>query len=156
MDLKTETLDIARALEQEKIDYAYCGAVALAIHGFPRATKDIDILIPPENLECARRALANLTYDLDAGFIPFDTGSPNARKIFRTSRAEGHTLITIDLILVSDVFHSIWKDREWFELDDQILRVVSRDGLIAMKRIANRPQDRADIATLEGIGGPGE
>jgi predicted nucleotidyltransferase len=152
MDLKTEILLIAKSLEIACMDYAYCGAIALAIHGYPRATKDIDLLIPSEALDGVRRELGKLTYDLDAGFIPFDTGTPNARKIFRTSKAEGSNLITIDLLLVSEIYQEIWDDREWFELDGQKLKVVSCKGLIAMKRLAGRPQDIADIAALEGMG----
>ena len=33
-----------RALERAKVPYALCGGLAVALHGFPRATKDIDLL----------------------------------------------------------------------------------------------------------------
>ncbi len=155
MDLREEALSIAKVLKDSSVPYAFCGAVALAIHGYPRATKDIDILIDPGDLDLVRKLLAEIEYDLDAGLIPFDQGTPHERRIFRISKAIGNALITIDLLLAAGVFTPIWEDREVYELDSQQLQVVSRKGLIAMKRIAGRTQDLADIEALEG-GATGE
>ena len=44
--LLQELLDITSDLERNGIEYAVCGGLALTIHGFPRATFDIDVLIP--------------------------------------------------------------------------------------------------------------
>ena len=44
---------IISALNENEIEHAVCGGLALAIHGFARATLDIDILIQPESLEKA-------------------------------------------------------------------------------------------------------
>ena len=103
MDIKSETLKIGRTLQDAGIPYAFCGAIALAIHGYPRATKDIDILISEDDLDFVRKALAPCGFDLDAGFIRFDTGTNRARKIFRTSKAEGRDLLTLDLLIVSEL-----------------------------------------------------
>jgi len=43
-----ELNDIIDSLEKSGVEYAVCGGLALAVHGFPRATFDIDILIQPE------------------------------------------------------------------------------------------------------------
>ena len=48
--LLDELSQIIFALEDGGIEYAVCGGLALAIHGFVRATLDIDILIQPESL----------------------------------------------------------------------------------------------------------
>jgi hypothetical protein len=47
-DLYRELTALIAALERAHLPYAVCGALAVAIHGAPRATKDIDILVPPE------------------------------------------------------------------------------------------------------------
>ncbi len=151
MDLRKETLGIARALDESGIAYAFCGAIALAIHGYPRATKDIDLLIESVDLEQVRKVLASLSYDLEAGIIPFDLGTAKERRIFRISKAEGRAMITIDLLLVSNVFEQIWRDRELYEIESSRLQVVSRQGLIEMKKIAGRKQDWADIEALEKV-----
>lgn len=44
-----ETTDIrrlAQALQEHGVEYAIIGGIAMALHGFPRATKDIDLLLP--------------------------------------------------------------------------------------------------------------
>ncbi|MCC6621403.1 MAG: hypothetical protein IT385_09110 [Deltaproteobacteria bacterium] len=48
MDLYAELTPLIHELERDGLPYAICGAVALAIHGVPRATKDIDLLVPPD------------------------------------------------------------------------------------------------------------
>lgn len=55
--LFNELNDIIEQLEKHQIEYAVCGGLALAIHGFPRATFDIDILILPASLEAAYEAV---------------------------------------------------------------------------------------------------
>jgi hypothetical protein len=60
----------------------------------------------------------------------------------------GAELFTIDLIVVTPVFEDVWEAREAFELESQRIQVVSRDGLIKMKRSASRPQDLADIDAI--------
>jgi hypothetical protein len=42
-DLYEEFKAIVSALEEHRIDYAVCGGLALAVHGLPRATVDIDL-----------------------------------------------------------------------------------------------------------------
>jgi len=49
-DLYEESKSIVSALEEQGID-AVCGGLAMAVHGLPRATVDIDLLIPSESLE---------------------------------------------------------------------------------------------------------
>ena len=41
LNLLTEFQNIVNTLEEEKIEYAICGGIAMAIHGFLRATVDI-------------------------------------------------------------------------------------------------------------------
>lgn len=109
MDLREEALSIAKVLKEASVPYAFCGAVALAIHGYPRATKDIDILIDPADLDLVRKLLSEIEFDSEAGLIPFDLGTPKERRIFRTSKAIGIALITIDLLLAAGVFIPTWE-----------------------------------------------
>lgn len=151
MRLKDELLRITQCLNAANLDYAICGGLAVAVHGYPRATKDIDLLIPAEQLERVREVLASVEYDLESGEIPFDKGSEKERKIFRVSRAVGHELFTLDLIVVTPIFADVWESREAIEFESQRMHVVSRNGLIRMKQIASRPQDLADIDALSRL-----
>lgn len=151
MKLKDELLKIADCFEQFGIDYALCGGLAVVVHGYPRLTKDIDILIRPEELDRACAQLAKIEYDLEAGTFRFNQGTSKESLLFRVSRAVGTELITLDLMLVGPVFESVWADRELIQVGAQRLKVVSKNGLISMKEVAGRPQDLADIDALRKL-----
>ena len=149
MKLRTELLRIAQCLDEREIDYALCGGLAVAVHGYPRMTKDIDLLIQSSSVDSSHEALAGIEYDLTSGLIPFDTGTERERRLYRVSKAEGRELMTLDLLVVTPVFQEVWETRESFEIDSKQIKVVSKEGLIKMKRIAGRLQDLADIEALE-------
>lgn len=65
MQLRTELMKIVGCLNDSCVDYALCGGLAVAVHGYVRATKDIDILICQESLVEALRSLALIGYDLE-------------------------------------------------------------------------------------------
>lgn len=151
MKLKDELLKIVVGLDKAGIDYALCGGLAVAVHGHPRMTKDIDILIRPESLEAAKAALANIAYDLESGLFRFNPNTDRESQMYRVSRAEGHHLITLNLMLVAPVFEPVWNDRETVSLGEIMIKVVSKNGLITMKKIAGRPQDIADVDALRRL-----
>jgi predicted nucleotidyltransferase len=148
MKLKDELLRIADCLERSRIDYALCGGLAVVVHGYPRMTKDIDILIRPEDLDRAREELAKIEYDLEAGIFRFNPGTSKESVLYRVSRAVDTEWTTLDLMLVAPVFEKVWADREVIQLGTQSLTIVSKQGLITMKEVAGRPQDIADIDAL--------
>lgn len=154
MNLKEELFLIADTLTAGSIEYALCGGVAVAVHGYPRATRDIDLLLREEDLERATGVLAGVGYDLAAGVIPFDTGLPTARRVYRVSKVEGGDFLTLVLILVSPFLEDVWADRGRHQVQGKSLDVVSRQGLAKMKRAAGRPQDLADLRAL-GLEGDG-
>lgn len=152
MKIKDELFKITKCLDDAGVDYGLCGGLAVAIHGYPRFTKDIDILIRTESLEVAKSSLANIDYDLEGGMFRFNPGSVDENCMYRVSRAEGHELLTLDLMLVAPAFEEIWAKRVLIQFDEQLLKVVSKSGLITMKRLAGRPQDLADIDALKKVG----
>jgi hypothetical protein len=151
MKLKDELLKIAGCFEQNQIDYALCGGLALSVHGHPRFTRDIDLLIREEDLGRARTSLSRIGYDLEAGMFRFHIGTSQETRLFRVSHSDGTQLVTLDLLLVTPVLEEVWLDREAIDLDGKFLRLVSRAGLIKMKQIAGRPQDLADIEALNRL-----
>lgn len=148
MDLRQELLNIVDALQHARLDYAICGGFAVAIHGHPRLTTDIDLLVQRGDLDRVRQALAGLGFTLESGLITFAAGKPAEHSLWRVSRAEGHDLLTVDLLLVNPFFEDVWRTREVFRLGERRVQVVSRRGLLAMKRAAGRHKDLDDIAQL--------
>lgn len=132
------------AFDLRGVDYALCGAIALAVHGKPRATTDIDVLVPQEHVDGALTALSAIGYDLRAAPMRFASGI----EVHRVSRVEGKELMTIDVLRVTPAVEDAWRGREAHSWDGRTVTVVSRAGLTAMKRLANRAQDRADLEAL--------
>ncbi|MBI4701628.1 MAG: nucleotidyl transferase AbiEii/AbiGii toxin family protein [Deltaproteobacteria bacterium] len=152
LDLVAELEALVDALHAEGVDYALCGALALAVHGHPRATKDIDLLVCEPDLARALAVARRLGFEIPAAPMTFGAGTPRARRVRRVSKPDDQAkqLLPLDLVLVGPVFETVWHDRVLVRWRERDLVVVSRDGLVAMKRIASRTQDVADLEKLEG------
>lgn len=148
MDLYEELLAVIDTLNEADVAFALCGGIAVAFYGYPRFTKDIDLLIRKESLQEAKGALRQIGYDFPAGPIPFDRGTPRERELHRVSKIEGPDFMTLDLLVVTRVFEDVWRDRMVFAWKDRRVPVVSRDGLVSMKRLAGRDQDLLDLKKL--------
>ncbi len=148
MNLKNELFAVIDALESATVKYAVCGGIAVAMHGFPRATRDLDVIIQENDLPRADTALQQIGFTVPAGIIPFGTGTQHVRKVFRISKPMGSELLTLDLLLVTPVLTDVWESRVQLELDSRTIWVVSRDGLAKMKRMAGRLRDLADLEEL--------
>ena len=142
--LLSEFRSITEALNTAGIDYAVCGGWAMAIHGSPRATKDIDLLILTEDLEKVLKILLGLGYDVEGLPLHFDI---EIRRVSKISR-ELKRLITVDLLLVNEMTKDVWYNRHNVKWEEGTTSVVSREGLVKMKLLAGRKQDIADIEKL--------
>lgn len=148
MDLYLELLALIDALETAMVDYALCGGIAVAFHGYPRFTKDIDLLVREEELERVKQAIKPLGFGLEAAPMPFDADGPTERVIHRVSKVEEGEILTLDLLLVNPALEEVWEDRVVYEWKGRRVRIVSIDGLARMKRMAGRDQDLLDLKKL--------
>ena len=149
MHIKDELLAVIDALTEARIEYAVAGGLAVAIHGCPRLTVDIDVAIREEDLDRARAVLAGIGFDLESGLVPLHPEPAPVERLFRLTKTQGTDFLTLDLLLLTAHDDGLWAAREPFELAGRTVWVVSRLGLIQMKRRAGRAQDLADIAALE-------
>ena len=145
--LLQELLDITSSLERNGIEYAVCGGLAMAIHGFARATMDIDLLIRAENLEKTYQVAATKGFDIKRLDMSFKERAVEIRRVSKIDD-EGEVL-SLDLLLITPKVEDVWESREQVSLSENILCVVSKAGLIKMKTLAGRPQDLADIERLQ-------
>lgn len=148
MDILGEFTSLVSRLESEGIEYATCGGLALAVHGFVRATKDIDLLIREEDLDQCFSIAKSAGYDIEGLPLDFDDGAFQLRRLSKIEH-ETKSLITIDFILVTDAIRDVWDEREHVSWGSGEAWVVSRKGLIKMKTNAGRDQDLVDIRRLE-------
>jgi len=155
MDLYQELLGVIDALSGHGVEYALCGGIAVAVHGYPRFTKDIDLLVRAEDLDAALAAVGDAGFTVQGGRIPFRLGQPDEQIVYRVNKVLGRDVLTLDLILVGAPLEGVWQDRREAEWQDRRVTIVSREGLGKMKRVAGRGQDILDLEKL-GLAGDGE
>ncbi len=153
MDLFGEVVALTTALDAAAIDYAICGGIALAIHGAPRATMDIDVLARAADVPRLREVARSCGFTLDA--LPRTFASGVSIQRFTKVETDGRTLM-LDVLHAEGSVDSAWRTRSRvaFASPDGVVRelsVVSREGLITSKLAAGRPQDIVDIQRLQEV-----
>ena len=113
-----------------------------------RATVDIDLLILSESLDLVMATATALGYDVRGLDMTFSNGAIEIRRISKIDPVSGHVL-SLDLLLVTPAIQRIWTSRVEADWEDGTLSVVSRAGLIELKRLRGSPQDIADIVALQ-------
>jgi hypothetical protein len=138
--------DMLSLLCEESAEFLLVGAYALATHGLPRATGDMDIWIHPsrENAQRVWRALQRFGALL-TGLTKNDLNTPNV--VFQIGIAPRR----IDILTSIDAvqFGEAWPDRKVVEIEGLTIGVIGRSHLIRNKRAVGRPQDLADVSWLE-------
>ena len=146
--LNEDYRDMLHALSDEKVKFILVGAYALAAHGYPRATMDIDIWVmpSPENADAVLRALRrfgsplhNLTIeDLQKDGTIFQIGVAPRR---------------IDIITAATglQFEETYRNSISVKIDGVEVHIPSINDLIRNKRATGRTKDLADAETLESI-----
>ena len=134
------------ALSEENVEFLLVGAFALAAHGLPRATGDIDIWIRPSDANAARvwRALGRFgapTFDLTLA----DLAAPDVVFQIGVAPRRIDVLTSIDGV----TFDQAWPQRLTVEMEGLAIPVIGRAHLIENKRAAGRPKDLADLTWLE-------
>jgi len=147
IDLFAESLTVFRSLEAANVTYAVAGAFAVAFHGAPRATTDIDLIVAPEEVDRALAAVRGLGFDIEALPMVFADGM----EVRRITKLAGEESLTLDFLLARGPLQAVLAARIQVETLDGTFAVVDREGLIRMKAWAGRPQDLADIDRLRGL-----
>lgn len=157
---------IFEALARERVRYLVVGGVAVVLHGHPRFTADLDLVIQldPANARSALAALSTLGYRPQAPVSPEELADAAARRAWIDEK--GLTVLamwspqlpatTVDLFVEEPFdFDAAYARGVTAELGSFSVVVASIDDLIAMKRGAGRAKDLEDIAALEAIAAAG-
>lgn len=147
LDIYDEFRRLVEVFDAEKVEYALCGGMAMAVHKRPRMTIDIDILIPPEGLERVIPIASELGYNIRGKDLSFAKGAVEIRRVSKIDAASGD-LLSLDFLLVTPQLQSVWTSRVISEWEGGTFSVVSRAGLIAMKQLRLSGQDLDDIEAL--------
>jgi predicted nucleotidyltransferase len=145
MQLSKDLREFVELLNSRKIKYLLVGGHAVAFHGHPRYTGDVDFLIDtsPENAALMAEVIREF------GFATLDLTEADFRApemVIQLGRPPNRIDILTSIAAVS--FEEAWKTRVETRLDGLPVWVISKDFLVQNKLAAARPQDLADVAKL--------
>lgn len=147
------------ALAEADVEYILVGGFAVAAHGAPRATEDLDLCPDPD--EDNLRRLAGLLADIEASSIDESDFEPDELPACDLDGLRGGGNFRLKTRLGKfDVMQYLrpFDDATWESLDRHAethevfgleIRVCGYRDLLAMKRAADRPQDRIDIENMK-------
>lgn len=145
MDLAPDFDEFCGLLNAHRVEFVIVGAYALAFHGAPRFTGDLDILVRPTE-DNGRRVLAAIA---DFGFPP---GALTPSDVVREDKLIEMGVPPVQVHLMSAIdgvaWNEIWASRQPGNLGRHRVWFISRDAFVRNKRAAGRPKDLADIAAL--------
>jgi len=146
MSLSRDFIEFIECLNKRRVEYLLVGGHAVAFHGWPRFTKDIDFWINPtrENAERLLLALDDFGFS-DIGLSPEDFSEKG--KVVQLGLPPNR----IDLITTAEGidFSSSWSRRIETDYAGSILLVIHKDDLLQNKKTMSRKQDIIDIEKLE-------
>lgn len=149
LDLYDELKKVITALDEQGIPYAVCGGLAVSIHVEPRATEDLDLLVLVQDLDRCQSAVEPLGFKKYESPMALAQGVVTLQRLLKLEPA-GEDHVTLDLLLVgSPVLESVWRTRQNFEWESRKIWIVSREGLIELKRLRGSSQDLVDIEKLQ-------
>jgi hypothetical protein len=144
--LSSDLREFIHLLNTKSVKYVIVGAWALAFHGRPRYTGDLDIFVArdDENADKLMAVIEAFGFG-HAGikredFLQVDHVIQLGREPNRIDILTGISGVT---------FNEAWDNREQGKIADVAVSVISRDLLIKNKRAANRDKDLGDIKLLE-------
>jgi hypothetical protein len=146
MDLHPDFRDLLSALAASNAEYLIVGGWAVALHGEPRFTKDLDLLVgtDPENL--LRVASAFREFGAPPEIVgQLERLAPEEFLFLGAPPARVDVLRTIPGI----DFREAYARRSDVDWEGVRVHVVARDDLIASKRAAGRERDLRDVRALE-------
>ncbi len=146
LDIFEEMQSILRAFEVAGVGYALCGGLAMTAYGLQRATIDVDLLVLAEDMQRALAIADELGYDAPASPMRFRDVIIERRTKLDPEHGD---FIPLDLIQVTPSLQSVWSQRVRMSWGGDEAWILTRDALIAMKRLRGSKQDQADIEFLE-------
>jgi len=145
MEAQQDFKELLGLLNKHKVEYVIVGGYALAFHGAPRYTGDLDILIRPDK-QNAERILAALD-DFGFGDLKLTTADFEAPEIVVQL---GVAPVRVDIItsLTGVDWEQVYLNRVEEKYGDVPVDYIGRKQFIANKRATGRERDLADLEAL--------
>jgi len=136
--------DLLKSLNARNVEFVIIGATAFPIHGYARATLDIDIFIRPEPKNAGR------TLDALRDF-GYDTAEVTVKDLLTRKVLIRQYLVETDIhpFVTGITFDHVWENRIPGTFGEEKVYYASLDDLIVMKESAGRPKDLEDLKVLK-------
>jgi len=145
MELQADFKELCELLNNRNVEYLVVGGFALAFHGVPRFTGDLDLYINPQR-DNAERVLMALK---DFGFGSLEISIEDLTKPGQVIQL-GVPPVRIDFVTSIDgvTWQEAWAGRAQEACGNVTLFYLGRKQLVANKQACGRPRDLADIEAL--------
>lgn len=145
MNIQPDFEEFLRLLEEHRVDYMIVGGYAVAFHGFPRFTKDMDVFFEPSEANIARLRSALVGFGFQEDDVPCDLFIAKGNVL-----TFGVAPVRVDL--VSDIDGVTYAEARPNAVRGKYGRTevtfIGRDDLIRNKRATPRAKDKADVEEL--------
>ena len=151
IDLYAELKAVLKALDGAGIPYALCGGLALMVYQRPRATVDIDLIVPAQFAEACVAVVAPLGFRAHPRPMRFEASDIEVLRFYKMD-PDGPDVLTLDCLLTTHpTIAEAWHNRKQVPLEAGSAWVVSIESLIALKRLRGSPLDQLDIEVLQSL-----
>lgn len=141
-----DTEGLLKLLKEHKVDFVVIGATAFPVHGYARATLDIDIFIraTEKNSEKTLAALKAFGYDVT---------DLNKEDLLKKKILIRQYAVETDIhpFVTGITFDRVWKNKVRAKLGNTYAYFASLTDLIRMKLAAARPKDVEDVRYLKKL-----
>ena len=148
--LDEDLRELLALFNEHRVEFLVAGGHAVAFHGYPRFTEDLDLFVRPDRGNATRIMAALEAFGFgDVGLSAEDFVADD--RVIQLGRAPNR----VDLLtrLWGVEFDPAWARRVDASIDQTPVSFLSRLDLLSNKRATARPQDLADVAALEALGG---
>jgi hypothetical protein len=145
VDLAPDFSEFFALLTEHRVEFVVVGGYALALHGAPRYTGDLDILVRPTHANAVR-----LLDAIRAFGFPTDPLTPDAVVVESSLIQLGVPPVQLHLMSAIDgvTWNDVWTGHEVATLAGQQIPFIGRRAFVLNKRAAGRPRDLADLEAL--------
>jgi len=153
---------VFRELNRKKVKYVVAGGIAVNLHGVPRVTEDLDLVIylGEENVSKFSEAMETLRYKPKIPVKIEDFGVKKNREDWIKNKGmivfslwnRNIPYRIIDVFVKDPIdFKELYRDKSNISAGEFKIPVVSIDHLIKLKEMAGRKQDISDIVSLKRV-----
>jgi len=141
-----QTEQLLKLLKENRVKFVIIGATAFPVHGYSRATLDVDIFIKPEKENAQKTWKALKEFGYDVADITIDD-LLTKKVLIRQYLVESD----IHPIVKGITFERVWRNKVKARFGKTFAWFASLDDLITMKRAASRVKDIEDLKYLREL-----